>query len=361
VVPDFKKEIIDMNKNNLEFNEAESQLITNYISGECSEAEQLQVEEWIKTDPSVKNEVESLKKIYNSKLETGLLEQTNDAWDYVHDKIHSRTNEIHVNKYNINPLTFRILKAAAILLVIIGGYFISAQIGLFKKNIKPELIWVERAALPGERLKMILSDSSTIILNADSRIKYPDRFINNSREIYLEGEAFFEVSKDTNKPFIVRTGEIITTVLGTKFNVKAYSKETEISVSLVEGKVKVSAGKENTENKNIILKPSQQLTYNKVDKKDSVGLFDEEKAIGWKDKKLKFEKEPLEKILIALERSYGVKFELADKSYASWKVSANFNNASITSVIEVLKNLTNLKSRIIRENDIIKKVIFYKK
>jgi transmembrane sensor len=254
-----------------------------------------------------------------------------------------------------------LVKVAASVAVL---FIIAAGIYFFTGKTEPKadvIAWTERTTVPGEKAIITLNDNSKIVLNAASKIKYPARFAGNKREIYLEGEAFFEVSHDSTKPFLVHTANITTTVLGTKFNVNAYSNDNEISVSLVEGKVKISDQKKTGAEDLIILNPAQRLVYDKEKEISEVANFDQQQETGWKDNILKFNNEPLEKVFTVLERTFGVKFELALKGQAKPKITANFKNESVATITEVLKKLTGLQAKIERENNEIKRIKFYKK
>jgi len=253
------------------------------------------------------------------------------------------------------------LKIAASIVFIISALSILFYINNNYNSKSSAQLWTEKNTQMGERLTINFIDGTKIIVNANSVIKYPNNFLSNKdREVYLDGEAYFEVSKDSLRPFKVYTNKIVTTVLGTKFNVKAYPDEHEIAVSLVNGKVKVSNENNAVEDASVILKPNQQFVYNKNEQISSVTIFNIQSEIGWKDNNLIFDNEPLSEIFVVLERAYGVKFELKDKSYTSWKVTANFKNASLWTVIETIKNLTKLEYKTLKENNSVKEVSFYK-
>jgi ferric-dicitrate binding protein FerR (iron transport regulator) len=213
----------------------------------------------------------------------------------------------------------------------------------------------------GEKIIVTLLDGTKITLNADSKLKYPMRFGEESREVYLEGEAYFEVTHNNQKPFVVHTADVLTTDLGTKFNICAFPNEESITVSLEEGKVEVSTGISGTKKNDVFLSPTQQLIYNKEEETNRIEQFDFQKAIGWKDNVLIFDDETLSKVLISLERSFGVKFEIADQSLANRTIKANFKNESFWTVVNVLEKATGLTYKTSRENNEFKKVVFYKK
>jgi ferric-dicitrate binding protein FerR (iron transport regulator) len=224
----------------------------------------------------------------------------------------------------------------------------------------PASDWTEKSTLPGERWMVTFVDGSRVTLNAGSSLRFPRAFAERSREVILTGEAYFEVARDTARPFSVRSGELRTTVLGTSFNVNAFPEEGQIIVSLLEGQVCVS-GAETTEGpRSVMLRPSQQLVYDRADQTVTVAVANVQQAVGWKDDQLRFDHQPLSKILTTLERTYGVRFELADTSYHSRRYSANFNKASLWAVTEVLRKLTGLNVRHVRENGELKKIVFHR-
>ena len=254
------------------------------------------------------------------------------------------------------PIFIRIAASFAFLIILVAGT-------LFVVNVLKQrfisMAWNEKKTVMGEKSIITLLDGTKITLNADSKLRYPVRFGEQSREVSLEGEAYFEVTRDANKPFVVHTGNVSTTDLGTKFNVSAFTNEETIVVSLEEGKVEVSTNKSGTQKEDIVLLPTQQLIYNKDKETSKIDLFDSQKTIGWKDNILVFDNEPLSKVLIPLERYFGVKFEIADQSFANCIIKANFKNESFRTVTEVITKATGLKYKTIAENNEIKKIVFY--
>jgi len=221
-----------------------------------------------------------------------------------------------------------------------------------------KIVLNEKITLPGQKSILTLFDGTKITLNANSKLKYPTHFGEFSREIYLEGEAYFEVIRNTKKPFIVHTSKISTTVLGTKFNVTAFPEDKKIRVSLVEGKVLVTDNSEKKESANISLTPKQQYIYDVYKKRGIVKEFKILEEIGWKDNTFIFDNEPLENVLIKLERAFGVKLEIVNKNVKDYKLKANFKNESFWAIIETIKYATELEYIIVSKNNELEKVIF---
>jgi ferric-dicitrate binding protein FerR (iron transport regulator) len=257
-----------------------------------------------------------------------------------------------------HPRHLRIAASIAFLILLVTGAFFVTNI-LKQKSVS--IAWNEKRTVMGEKIIVTMIDGTKITLNADSKLKYPVHFGEESREVYLEGEAYFEVTHDANKPFIVHTGDVSTTDLGTKFNVCAFPNEESIIVSLEEGKVEVSKNESGAKNGNLILAPTQQWIYNKEEETNKIEQFDFQKAIGWKDNILVFDNEPLSNVLMPLERYFGVKFEIADQSLANRTIKANFRNESFWTVVKVLEKATGLTYKTMKENNELKRVVFYEK
>lgn len=152
----------------------------------------------------------------------------------------------------------------------------------------------------GKTYQLILSDGTRIRLNSESELIYPTLFTGNKREVTLIGEAFFEVAKNKEKPFIVNANEVEINVLGTTFNVCSYAKDKTISTTLIEGSVSVRA---NQGKKQIII-PSEQFTYNKQNKQTDIQTVDTELYTSWINGKYIFKHATLEEIINKLQLWY---------------------------------------------------------
>lgn len=154
----------------------------------------------------------------------------------------------------------------------------------------------------GGEYNLQLSDNTKVYLNAGSSLRYPVRFTGDKREVVLIGEGYFEVAKDSTKPFIVKAGNIDVRVQGTAFNVNAYPDEECISTTLVEGKVQVDYGTERQ-----FLQPGTRLVYDKSDGHAVISAVDVEVYTSWKDGYYYFKRETLENIMDVLGRWYDLR------------------------------------------------------
>ncbi|MBF4491207.1 FecR domain-containing protein [Flavobacterium sp. MR2016-29] len=192
----------------------------------------------------------------------------------------------------------------------------------------------------GGQYNIVLADGTKVYLNAVSSIKYPTQFNGDKRIVELEGEAYFEVAKNKSKPFIVKSGEQSIEVLGTHFNVHAYTNESVVKTTLLEGSVAVSY-----KNQKSILKPGQQS--NVSDKYNNIKIreVDTEAAIAWKNGRFKFDNADLKTVMRQLERWYGVKVEYqGDVSDVRFN-GGTFMNKNLSEVLKVLE-LSNIKFKV---------------
>lgn len=168
-----------------------------------------------------------------------------------------------------------------------------------EKSPSQEMTYNTLSVPLGAEYKLILSDGTKVYLNSGSALRYPTGFSGAKRDVYLTGEAYFEVTKDSLRTFVVHTKQMAITVRGTSFNVKAYPSEEHIAATLEEGKIQVTC---NGKDYNII--PGNQITYNTIDRQTEIKEVDTELYTSWKSGYYKFEKMSLEEIMSTLALWY---------------------------------------------------------
>lgn len=227
-----------------------------------------------------------------------------------------------------------ILKYAAIAIALVGTalYFQETTAPIISET---ENTMVMIATSIGEKEEVILSDGTKVIVNANSVLSYPASFAGNTREVMLKGEAFFEVTENKEKPFIVNTNEgMDIKVLGTVFNVKSYPEDKKVETTLVSGKVQVV---ERKDNKTVLLYPSQRATYNKTDDRLIIDKVETDHLISWKDGRLIYDETPLKDVIKDLERVYDVTFLVDSKELLEYKFKGVFDNLTITQVLSLFE------------------------
>ncbi|WP_163712613.1 FecR family protein [Mangrovibacterium lignilyticum] len=197
-------------------------------------------------------------------------------------------------------------KIAAILffpILLLLGYYLfnrSDSTGEYAEIIVPQ----------GQKSEIILPDSSHVWINSGSRLKYTTGFLNgSSRDVFLEGEAYFEVVKQNGKPFVVRMNHAAVKVLGTKFNVKAYADEETVETSLLSGKVNFILN-DGLESKTVLeMIPGQKMDFNLQTNSYQEMAFVPDEIVGWKNNRLIFRDDTFEKLVRKIERWYDVKIQ----------------------------------------------------
>lgn len=188
----------------------------------------------------------------------------------------------------------------------------------------------------GAQYKLVLPDGSRVWLNASSSITYPTAFSGNARAVSITGEAYFEVSKDKNKPFHVKVNDVEVEVLGTHFNINSYSDEAAIKTTLLEGTVKVNT---------VILKPGEQAQFSS-DKIRIVNEVDLEEVMAWKNGKFLFsEKTDIETIMRQISRWYDVEIEYRGKVTQHFWGSIS-RSANALQVLKLLETTGGVKFKI---------------
>ncbi|MCC5932384.1 MAG: FecR domain-containing protein [Cyclobacteriaceae bacterium] len=198
-----------------------------------------------------------------------------------------------------------------------------------EEGVKPVSL-IQKNTERRQKISIYLPDSSRVTLNSESFLEYPQSF-GNERLIFLKGEAFFEVKDDPERPFIVRSGDLSTTALGTSFNVKAYPEEQSISVSLASGKVITETG-----SRLIELTPGEKtILHTRTGLIEKV-KFQIETDLAWKDGILIFEKSDLKEFVHTIERWYDVGVEIQGTPSEHWRISGSFDNETLKNVLESL-------------------------
>lgn len=234
---------------------------------------------------------------------------------------------------------FTYLKYAAAFLAatlaIASTYYYSQQ----KEKPNLNLVYVEKKTLAHETVKIMLPDSSMVYLAKSSKLRWPSSFLAaSSRTIYLEGEAFFEVTQNPNKPFIVHSGSLITEVLGTSFNITAYAAANEYRVAVQTGRVSVSSNIAGETQLLDMLTPGKMLRY-AIDKQDFETLdIDPKQANNWLTRHLIFKKASLKEVLTQLAHCYPVEFMLENSvQQDDYQFNATFEKQNIKQIMQQLQ------------------------
>lgn len=222
-----------------------------------------------------------------------------------------------------------ILRVAASLLLFLASWYAYDL-------LRP--VSMQAVSTQGEIITVVLPDQSKVILNRYSTLHYPVRFKGKKREVRLEGEAYFDVEKDTAHPFIVKAESVDVQVLGTQFNVEAYPKDATVRTTLLEGSVAISAPGEK-----IVLSPNESAVYHRKDKKlqheTSPESADE---IAWCRGDFFFNQLPLQEIARQLSNAFNIKIKITDPALKNYRIRAHFSQGeNLEQILELLQDVGN--------------------
>ncbi len=241
--------------------------------------------------------------------------------------------------------------------------------------------FIETLVPYGSKTKVILPDSSTVWLNAGARLKYPTNFDGDSREVFLQGEGFFDITKDSQHPFVVNSNGMNIKVLGTKFNLMANADDNIIETTLVEGAIEILGLKDADKQANMVLKPSQKLTLQKVNDQYKVQSIQEaglsmpeeavtpvkiksanllekanvELATAWTENKLVFDKERFGDIKTKIERWYGVTIEVKAPEILDYRFTGTFEKQTFEQAMNALSKAASCKFKIDKNQVVVSK------
>jgi len=273
------------------------EILRLYLRNRYSPETEETVQEWLAKNPETEG-LEQASEEYWDSISTGKDTTTFDALKRVNTKIGIHPEE----KKTVRLKVFLRVAAVFILLIGISGIW-------FYTQHQNSPVMVEVSASYGETKQVTLPDQTEVWLNAGSSLKYPSEFNQKIRPVILMGEAFFSVTKDKSKPFVVETAYLTVKVLGTKFNLKAYPDERQSVATLQEGKIEVQP--ENQQNQ--LLEPNEQLIYNNLTSAIKVEEISPGNIPDWKSGALSFSDATLGEILQTLGRRFNISFDV-DKS-----------------------------------------------
>lgn len=309
------------------------ELIINACTGNISKTEQKVLDKWISESLENKKEFDAYAVLWE-KSEKLIISQNID----VESSLKETKKKIPISNTK-KSLNFYIGKIAAFLIVAIA---LNITYLYFKeKNTETDqvqTVYQEIKAAFGTQTKISLADGTNVWLNSGSLIRFPSNFSNEKeRRVELDGEGYFEVSKNGTKPFIVQTTALDIKVYGTSFNVLSYSDYNTMSVALVEGKVSLIKNFEKGQKELLVMSPNDVVTYDLVQNKlyQSKELF-MDKYTAWKDGQIVFYGDPIDMVVKRLEKWYNVKMVIGDRELENYRFTATFIDESLEQVLKLL-------------------------
>ncbi|MFD0765460.1 FecR family protein [Mucilaginibacter lutimaris] len=301
-------------------------LITRYLSKQTSTEENEVLVDWIAADKQNEQTFEEVKRVWlGYKRSAGADSVT--ALAKLHTRIALKEHRLATAK--VQRLRIYTIPAAAALVLLIAGWF------AYRLLLPPQQnTYLKETTLSGQKKRIVLPDGTRVVLGPESSFSYPTAFEKGKRIVSVIGEAYFEVTKNPHRPFIVQTQAMSVQVLGTHFNVNATKNQNINTVSLLEGKVKVKLM--DKVNEEYFLKPGQELSVNKQSHQVLQRQLDSIAVLSWLNNVLIFKNEKLGDVAPRIEKMYGVKIIFTDQATADTKLYATFNNKTLAEVMRTI-------------------------
>lgn len=305
-------------------------LITKYFEGEITAANRKLLFSMMQTDEKLRNDFTSVQNLYA--LSSWLPRET-DQLDAVDKLISFKQAHCRKKRRSIPSLLKHIAGyAAAICFTILSTWMVMKD-----RQIPEEAITYEEFSTPsGQRAMVKLHDGTTVWLNACSTLRYPSRFAPEERKVELDGEAFFDVCHNEQKPFIVSTEKLNIKVLGTKFNVFAYKSRNEFNMALLEGSVKIYVP--TNEETALFMDPNEYVELK--DDKLVKHLMDNTDFLLWKDGVYAFDDVSFEEIIKKFELYYDIEIKVNNTKLLKYKFSGKFRQRNgVESALHTLRKI----------------------
>ncbi len=317
-------------------------LLRKYVKDQCSEQELRTLLQWLKSsdhhigfDWVVQPLWDAIDKDMPRPDEEGENELRQEVSSLLSEIRQQKTSNFGVRSKNRLNGFYRV---AAILILAL-----SVTLGALKVLDRPQSVvtYVEKMSAKGETKSLLLADGTKVILNSDTKLIIPSNFNKEERIIELEGEGFFDVTPDPDKPFIIKSGETRVKVLGTSFDFKSYKEDEFIKLTVSTGKVRVNMIDQDLQ---LAVSPNEHLSISKIDGNVRKESIEENNYIKWIHGSLYFNKEPIREVLKTINRTYNRKVILQCEN-CDYRITGTHDNKSIEAVIEAICFTTGLRSK----------------
>jgi ferric-dicitrate binding protein FerR (iron transport regulator) len=317
-------------------------LLRKFYAGTSSEEENKRLVAWLGSTPQ-----DELDRIFRNVWDESGFDISENEKRRMREGIIARleserkTPEAERPVHGKNKRLFSFLKWAAAIVIITVTGFIGYRTGNSQGRVETFTACTEK----GQKSKVVLPDGSIVWLNCETTIKYGSDYARKERRIRLVGEAFFEVAKNKDCPFVVTTGKVSVQAVGTQFDVRAYSDEDEITTTLIKGKVRAWSS-----DADLFLMPGERITYSKSS--DGFGtkvLLGEDYGMPWRNGQMMFERSSLDEIAKDLERYYGVSVVFTDDGIRNIRYTGRITNTALENVLDLITITSDVDYTIIND------------
>ena len=326
-----------------------TELLGKQLAGEISPDESVELKSILADNEALRTEYKQLQTYFESET----VEDENI--DQVFDRIRAQITVPGASGLTVAKNKFYSiwLKVAAVIAIVVAGILVYNRAAIFF-NKTNQLVLTQALTKSAEVKTIVLADGSTVKMNSGSSLRYPEHFSGDTRNVYLSGEAFFEVKKDAQHPFIVHTEQLAVKVLGTAFDVKAYQNDAFTETTLIRGSVAISL--KNNTRQTFILKPNDKFTL--VGGKPNLSQLtyftgteaDKVMETAWTNHELIYKNNRFDEIARLFERWYDVKITFKEDELKMVKFTGHVDKETIIEALNVLKLIENFNYSIKGKN-----------
>ena len=344
-------------------NDVDDKLLAKYVAGECSERERALVQRWMAQDAAASDRVARLQRIWDAAETPSSQWDAEAAWAQLSERVreedetspavpadhpqdrpakpsHRRQRAARSDRRHSGPRM--VLRTAAVVAVVVVGVLVAMLfVGPTPFGSEAKVFTAKK----GQQATVRLTDGTKVELNADSRLIILAGFKSGRREVRLEGEAYFDVARDTTRPFVVRARETTVQVLSTAFDVQAYAGEQETHVAVAEGSVAMRTGDAQEGDTTVVLRPRFLATVSEQGLEAVREDVDLSRKLAWTKGRIVFDDTPFDKVVRKLERRYDVQVETALPARAVVGLNAAFENAPLDEVLHDIAAALGLEYR----------------
>jgi transmembrane sensor len=335
-------------------NNIDYELLAKFFSGECTEEEKTNVKGWIAEKSDNQKVFDSVKKLWIAANEKSDPSDINILWGELAQKAEISLQEENQLIYKPEPdrknwlIKFwnsgnKILRyAAAIILIGLISYsvYLIIKPGEIKHEVNYKLLSVET----GKQSSIILSDGTKITLDSGRELYYPEKFSESTRKVKLNGEGYFNVTHNKEKPFEVEINNALITVLGTMFNIRSWNENDNVQVKVIQGKVSLS--QEDNSSNRVVIKKGYGSELHSDGTISTPHSIDIEKTLLWLKGEMYLDNVSVRETVAQIERWYGVKIILSNKAVANERITVHINKKSLKKNLYLLTQLIDSRFKI---------------
>jgi transmembrane sensor len=337
--------------------------ITRYLDNTCSTAERAAIEARLAADAEFAAEMQHIRTLWATSainwVDSAMYNlDVQSDWMKIQRKMHGgdqsdgvRADDVRVRASRLRMPRIRRTYYHMVRLAAIFVFMVLSSLALTYLMMHPEpeiteVVFREISTDRNQRASVQLSDGTKVNLSVESRLRMPDVFARDVREVDLIGEARFDVAHSPNRPFIIRSGNTVVRVLGTDFNVRAYPNESEIQVVVKSGSVAVEASHGN-ESRSVVLVPGQLARVSLSGEGIDTRWVNPDNYLGWINGKLAFEEALFTDVIRQLERWYDLEIILENDEIEQQRFTALIDSRSLLNVLNVVSQSMDLSYEII--------------